>query len=313
MVVVAEDRQTSVALRFGRRPGFLVGVTSVVGVLAFVWPFLLHASSSTAQAHAADAPWVFIVVLPLLLVVVMAELSGGVLDAKAVALLGILAACGAALRIPSPGVAGFEPVFFLLIPAGRVMGRSFGFVLGALTIVVSALLTGGVGPWLPFQMFGAAWMGFGAGCLPPARGRREVGLLAGYAALASLAYGALLNLWFWPFGAGTATQFSYLPGAGALVNLHRFFLFDVTTSLGFDIPRAVTTAVLVLVLGAPVMAALRRASRKAAFDALPEFAVLDQSTRVDPEGASAVPSNTLPSSAVASGGAVPPVSPVHPT
>jgi len=39
-------------------------------------------------------------------------------------MLGILAACGAALRVPSPGVAGFEPVFFLLIPAGRVLGRA---------------------------------------------------------------------------------------------------------------------------------------------------------------------------------------------
>ena len=35
----------------------------------------------------------------------------------------------------------------------------------------SALLTGGVGPWLPFQMLCAAWVGFFAGCLPPARGR----------------------------------------------------------------------------------------------------------------------------------------------
>ena len=73
-----------------------------------------------------------------------------------------------------PGVAGFEPVFFLLIPSGRVFGRGFGFVLGAVTIAASALITGGIGPWLPFQMFGAAWMGFGAGCLPAARGRAEL-------------------------------------------------------------------------------------------------------------------------------------------
>ncbi len=110
----------------------------------------------------------FVALLPLLLAIVLGELAEGSLDAKGVALLGVLAACGAALRIPEPGVAGFEPVFFLLIPAGRVLGRGFGFVLGALTLFASALITGGVGPWLPFQMFGAAWMGFGAGCLPPA-------------------------------------------------------------------------------------------------------------------------------------------------
>jgi energy-coupling factor transport system substrate-specific component len=244
----------------------LLAVTSLVGLVAFGWPFLLHGTAATNQAHAADAPWIFIAVLPLLLAVVLSELAEGSLDAKAIALLGILAACGAALRVPQPGVAGFEPVFFLLIPAGRVFGRGFGFVLGALTIAVSALITGGVGPWLPFQMFGAAWMGFGAGCLPPARGKAELGLLAAYAAVTGILYGALLNLWFWPFGAGTATSFSYVPGAGLLHNLHSYLFFDLTTSLGFDIPRALTNATLVLVLGRPVLNALRRASRRAAFD-----------------------------------------------
>jgi energy-coupling factor transport system substrate-specific component len=52
-----------------------------------------------------------------------------------------------------------------------------------------------------------------------------------------------------------------------LHNLHSFVLFDLTTSLGFDIPRALTNAALVLLLGRPVLAALRRASRRAAFGA----------------------------------------------
>ncbi len=264
---MADPARVPAVVRLRPRASVLLAVTSLVGVVGFCWPLLLHGTLADEQAHAADAPWIFIAVLPLLLAVVLSELAEGSLDAKAVALLGILAACGAALRVPSPGVAGFEPVFFLLIPAGRVMGRGFGFVLGALTIVVSALITGGVGPWLPFQMFGAAWMGFGAGCLPPARGRAEIGLLAGYALVAGILYGTLLNLWFWPFGADTATSFAFVPGAGVLHNLHSFLFFDLTTSLGFDIPRGITNAVLVLFLGRPVLAALRRASRRAAFGA----------------------------------------------
>ena len=136
-----------------------------------------------------------------------------------------------------------------------------------MTIAASALITGGMGPWLPFQMFGAAWMGFGAGCLPPARGRAEVCCWPAYAAVAAIAYGTLLNFWFWPFGAGTSTSFSFVPGAGLVHNLHSFVFFDLTTSLGFDIVRALTNGVLVLVLGRPVLAALRRASRRAVFDA----------------------------------------------
>ncbi len=262
---MGEHARVSV-VRLRPRASVLLAVTSLVGAAGFAWPLVIQGSPTSAQAHSGDAPWLFVAVLPLLLAVVLSELSEGSLDAKAIALLGILAACGAALRIPSPGVAGFEPVFFLLMPAGRVLGRGFGFVLGAVTIAVSALITGGVGPWMPFQMFGAAWMGFGAGCLPPARGRAERWMLAAYAAVAGIAYGALLNLWFWPFGAGTSTSFSFVPGAGFAHNLHSFLLFDLTTSLGFDIPRALTNAVLVLVLGRPVLSALRRATRRAAFD-----------------------------------------------
>ncbi len=260
-------RPQAAAIALRPRASVLLGVTSLIGVVAFCWPLLIHSHAGANLAHSSDAPWLFVAILPLLLAVVLGEMAEGSMDAKAIALLGILAACGAALRVPSPGVAGFEPVFFLLIPAGRVLGRGFGFVLGAVTIAASALITGGIGPWLPFQMFGAAWMGFGAGCLPPVRGRAEVLVLAGYAAVSAIAYGTLLNLWFWPFGAGTSTSFSFDPGGGLLHNLHNFVFFDLTTSLGFDVVRALTNGILVLLLGRPVLAALRRASRRAVFDA----------------------------------------------
>ena len=265
------ERSTTPAVRLRPRASILLAVVSAFGLAAFGWPLLIHPKGSENFAHAADAPWVFVALLPLLLAIVIAEIADGSLDAKAVALLGVLAACGAAMRLPSPGAAGFEPMFFLLIPAGRVLGKGFGFVLGAVTMLASALLTAGVGPWLPFQMIGAAWMGFGAGCLPPMRGRREIALLVGYTAVSSVLFGLLLNFWFWPFGNSGGTAVSFVPGGAVALNLHRFLVFDLTTSLGFDLPRAVTNATLVLFAGGPVLAALRRAARKAAFDAPVEF------------------------------------------
>jgi energy-coupling factor transport system substrate-specific component len=183
-----------------------IATASAVGAVAFLWPLFIPARASVNQAHAGDAPWVVAVLLPLLLVAVLGEFSSGGMDAKGVAMLGVLGACGAALRLPSGGAAGFEPVFFLLFPAGYVLGRHFGFLLGALTLFASALVTGGVGPWLPFQMMAAAWMGYGAGWLPHLKGRRELAVLAAYAAVACFAYGALMDLWFWPFGAGTSSS-----------------------------------------------------------------------------------------------------------
>ena len=70
---------------------------------------------------------------------------------------------------------------------------------------------------------------------------------------------------------GSTTTYSFVPGLGTLANLHRFILFDLTTSMGFDLTRAVTCAVLILVLGRPVLAALRRASRRAAFEPQIDF------------------------------------------
>lgn len=254
-------------IRLGPTSWALLIVAFALGVVAFAWPLFASANSALDASHSADAPWIFVILIPLLIGVILAELADGSLDAKSVALLGVLAASGAVLRLPSGGVAGFEPVFFLLIPAGRVFGRGFGFVLGALTLFVSALITGGVGPWLPFQMFGAAWIGFFAGCLPPARGRIEIALLATYGALAALAYGLVMNLWFWPFVSSGDTTVSYVAGDSVAENLRRFWGFHITTSFGFDIPRAAFTVLFLVVAGRPVLGALRRVARRAAFEA----------------------------------------------
>lgn len=251
------------AIRIRPRTALSLILASVVGLVAFGWPFL--ADPGSGLAHSGDAPWLFAALLPLVLLVVVAQLADGGIDAKAVALLGLLAAIGTGLRILGTGMAGVEPVFALLILAGRVFGPGFGFVLGQLTLVASALVTGGVGPWLPFQMVAAGWVALGAGLLPPARGRAEVALVAAYGAVAGLVYGILINLWFWPFATGLGTGLSFVPGEPVLANLARYGAFFIATSMAWDVIRGVFTAVLCAIAGRPVLAALRRASRRAAF------------------------------------------------
>ena len=241
-----------------------------VGVVAFGWPFLTQPGSALDTSHSGDAPMVFVLMLPLLAAVVLAELTSGGMDAKAVAMLGMLAAVGGALRALGPGTAGLEPSFAVIILGGRVFGRGFGFVLGAVTIFTGALLTGGVGPWLPFQMIAAGWVGFFAGCLPPSRGRAEVALLAAYSFAAGLVFGAVMNLWFWPF-ASYGPETSFVAGDPFAANLHRYGVFYVTTSLPWDLGRAVLSAVVLLLAGSALLRALRRASRRAAFDAVAAF------------------------------------------
>jgi len=248
------------------RSGLALGAVFAVGVVAFGWPFLTQPGSALDTSHSGDAPLVFVLMLPLLAAVVLAELTAGGMDAKAVAMLGMLSAVGGALRALGPGTAGLEPSFAVIILGGRVFGKGFGFVLGALTLFTGALLTGGVGPWLPFQMIAAGWVGFFAGCLPPGRGRVEVGWLAAYAAVAGLAFGMVMNLWFWPF-ASYGPETSFVAGDPLSANLHRYLVFYVTTSLPWDLGRAVLSALVLLLAGSALLRALRRASRRAAFDA----------------------------------------------
>ena len=241
-----------------------LAAASVAGLLAFGWPLLVD--PGTGLEHGTDAPLVLAGVLVAVVAVVLVQLSDGGLDVKAIALLGLLSAVGSVLRPLSAGTAGVELVFLVVVLGGRALGPGFGFALGATTLLSSALLTGGVGPWLPFQMIGAAWVGLGAGLLPRrVRGRREVLLLAVYGAAASLVYGFALNLSFWPFSLGGATGLSFVPGAPVAENLHRLALYTVATSLGWDVGRAVTTAVGLALLGAPVLRALRRTAARAAF------------------------------------------------
>jgi energy-coupling factor transport system substrate-specific component len=252
------------------RPALVLLAGSIVGGMAFGWPLI--AAPDASGAVRVDSPLLFVAILPILVVVSVAELASGRLDAKGIAMLGVLAALGAALRPMGAGTAGVETVFVILILGGRVFGPGFGFVLGPVTLFASALLTGGVGPWLPFQMLAAGWVGLGAGLLPRARGFGELALLTVYGAIAAFAYGLAMNLWFWPFAVGVDTSLSFVAGDPLVENLVRFLLFTAATSMAWDAGRAITTVVLLAAFGPPVLAALRRAARRAAFGERPRFA-----------------------------------------
>ncbi|MFJ4279446.1 ECF transporter S component [Streptomyces massasporeus] len=256
------------AVRLGPRSIAALALVSAVGVAGFGWPFLAPPASRIG-AHAQDAPWLFAGLLVLLVAVVAAAISESGLGPKAVAMLGVLAATGAALRPIGAGTAGIEPMFFLMVLSGRVLGPGFGFVLGSVTMFASALLTGGVGPWLPFQMLAMGWFAMGAGLLPGPdrlRGRAELAMLAGYGFLAAFAYGTVMNMAGWPFMSALASNVAFDAHAPVSANLARFVAYCLATSLGWDLGRAVVTVVLTFTLGPAVLRALRRATRRAAFE-----------------------------------------------
>jgi hypothetical protein len=241
---------------------FALIIGSLAAAAGFAWPFFAPALPQDAQRA---APYLALALVPAVVAVLVLVLDRQFASAKAVALLGVLGAIGAATRVLGDSVGGIEPVFIVLILAGRALGARFGFLLGLVVMAVSAIITGGIGPWLPFQLFCCAWVAAGAGLLPrlgAGRGARiaEIVMLAAYGALASWLVGALLNLWFWPFAIGSGSSISYAAGASAAHNLKAFGLYSLATStLTWDTVRAITTVVGIALIGRPVLAALRRA------------------------------------------------------
>ena len=254
------------AVAIAPRSVLVLSVASVAGLMMLCWPLLVHVHTG----ERVDPPFLFLGLLPVVIAVVLAELNEGGLDPRVLAILGVLSAVNAILRGISPGLAGVELTFFLLILAGRVFGPGFGFVLGCTSLFASALMTAGVGPWLPYQMLCSAWVGMGAGLLPRrVTGRAEIAMLAAYGVFAAYAFGILMNLSGWPFLAGIAVaghagSLSFDPGAPLLDNLHTFAVYTLLTSTGsWDTIRAITNAVAIVVLGPAIMSTLRRASRRA--------------------------------------------------
>lgn len=247
------------------KPKTFISLTSlaVLSVIIFLWPLFVDPESLLAET--SQAPLYLALVIPLVLAAIIAEISEDGFDVKAVAMLGVLTAMVAVIRPFGAGTAGFEAVFFIIILGGRAFGPGFGFILGNTGLFASALLTAGIGPWLPYQMLATAWVGFFAGLLPQTRGKKETLTMMFYAVVAALSYGFLMNMSFWPYALGVSTDLSFTPGAPLLENLHTFFIFSVTTSLAWDLGRAIFTAFLLWLTTAPILGALRRANRRAAF------------------------------------------------
>lgn len=258
-----------------------LGLITANGIVAFAAPFVTGAQmdgSSSDSARLTETPLLMALITGACLIVLFANL-GPSLSSKSVALIGVLVGINAILRLVDvnfllPGE--FSPIFLLITLVGYSFGARLGFLMGALTLLVSALITGGVGPWLPFQMYTAGWMGMTAGWLrvvPALRADRlsvqkAVIMLTIFGFVWGLLYGAIMNLYNWPFLTGGGWQ----PGLSGAAMLRAYSVFYLAQSLGMDLARAVGNAVLMLVLGAPLLNIFRRFRQRFAYQVVHDAA-----------------------------------------
>jgi energy-coupling factor transport system substrate-specific component len=279
----AAARHPSPSGPFSRQNGLGLAVYALsigIGLVALLYPFLIVVAQTGAaeSARSGESLLLLFVLMGLCLAALLVEVQGQAVSAKRIALLGILVAINSVVRfveVAIPGPGGFSPIFFLIILSGYVYGGRFGFLMGSLTMLVSALITGGVGPWLPGQMFTAGWVGLSAPLARPvvrafaglayAGSRSEVIVLAAVGGLWGFAYGGLMNLWFWPFMAGPAEQ-AYQAGLELADIVRRYLAFYLVTSLVWDLMAALGNMLLILAFGRPTLAALRRFQQRFEFD-----------------------------------------------
>ena len=243
----------------------LYSVAGLIGLVALAYPFLIASLASTDAGEgsllSSATPLLTTLLISLCLAVLLVELQGQAAGAKTVATLGILVAATATLRfieVGIPGPAGFSPIFAPIILGGYVFGARFGFLMGAMTMLVSAFMTAGVGPWLPYQMFTAGWIGLTAGWLPHLKSARgEIILLLFFSLVWGFAYGGIMNLYTWPYLAGDQTT-SWSAGIGLGDTLRRYFAFYITTSLVWDSAAAIGNVIMMAALGLPTVRALTR-------------------------------------------------------
>jgi energy-coupling factor transport system substrate-specific component len=247
----------------------ILALASLVGAVAFLYPFLAGGAPRDVAVPASSAllqqsPLFAVVIVVLCLGAILATLGTGAMNARMIAILGVLTAANAVLRAV-PGPAGFAAVFTLPVLCGYAYGATFGFLLGALSLMASALIGGGIGPWLPYQMMALGWVGLTSAWIPDLRRRPrlEVLVLAAWALLWGFLFGAIMNIWFWPYiNQPQQSAIYWEPGHGLIEVLRRYAGFYLLTSLWWDLARAIGNGLLTWLMARPVLGLLRRFERR---------------------------------------------------
>jgi len=166
-------------------------------------------------------------------------------QARELVIISVLCALGVAGRAAFFMLPQFKPVIAIVIISGLALGGETGFLVGAVTMLVSNILLG-QGPWTPWQMAAMGLIGFLSGLLFQKGLLGRSGLaLSVFGALSSFAiYGGIMN-------AANVLMYQAHPTAA-------MFLASYITGFPFDLIQAIATVFFIWLISRPMLEKLDR-------------------------------------------------------
>ncbi|MGD9604876.1 MAG: ECF transporter S component [Bacilli bacterium] len=168
-------------------------------------------------------------------------------DARQLVLVAIFIAISVVSRIIFSALPGFKPVAAFTIIIAIAYGKEMGFMVGALTAVLSNMYFGH-GPWTPFQMFAWGLVGFVAGWLFQYPKLKKTWIIILYGALSGIAFSMILDIW------------TALSVDDAFI-FKRYLLF-IASSFPMMMTYVVSNCLFLLILEKPLITKLERIKHK---------------------------------------------------
>ena len=172
-----------------RRYVFLTLILAV-GIAAFMAPAL---SPSWLDAL-LNWGLVSLIIVSLAIAAFFFEFEGAAVSSKEIALVAMLGTVSAVLRIPFAAIPSLQPCTYLIMCSGYVFGPVAGFMVGAITPLISNFFLG-QGPWTLYQMF--AWGMAGVTTAYLRRFDLNIRWLIVFGIIWGYVFGAIMNIWFW--------------------------------------------------------------------------------------------------------------------
>ncbi len=224
-----------------RKSHFILALIIVIGITAYIIPVFSPSSVDTYINWGIIAT--ILVVLAIL--AFFFEFEAAAISSKEIALVSMLATICAMARVPFAAIPNVQPCTYLIICSGYVFGPIVGFMVGAVTPLVSNFFLG-QGPWTLYQMFAWGMAGISASYFkrlkPGTVGIIVFGVAWGYL------YGWIMNTWFW-------LSFIYP------LTLKTFIVYQLT-SVWFDTLHALSNAMFLAFLGKKTIGILERFRKK---------------------------------------------------